>query len=161
MTDTNTLETLIDRYGITSGATLIEERSDGLCKHEGPKYSRPMHFAYTLSADHGGITGNYSVGVGHLPSYKFNIRPTVYEVGHLERQRLRYKPSTKDLVCSLLLDASIDPELTFREWYDEQGYDMHAADALDTYNLLRETRSKMQRIFRSDFNKAVTLALEE
>jgi len=161
MSDTNTLETLIDRYGITSGVTLIEERSDGLWKHDGPSYRRPMHFAYTLSADHGGITGNYSVGFGHLPSHKYGMSPTVYEVGVLERERLKYKPSTKDLVCSLLLDASIDPELTFREWCDDMGCDMHPADAVDTYNLLRETRSKMQRIFRSDFDKAVTLALEE
>lgn len=161
MSDTNTLETLIDRYGITSGLTLIDERSDGLCEHEGHYYSRPMHFAYTLSADHGGITGNYSVGFGHLPSYKWSMRPSVHDVAVLERERLKYKPSTKDLVCSLLVDANVDPELTFREWYDDMGFRMHAADALDTYNLLRETRSKMQRIFRSDFDKAVTLALDE
>ena len=161
MTDTNTLETLIDRYGITSGLTLIEERSDGLCKHEGHHYSRPMHFAFTLSADHGGITGNYSVGIGHLPSYKWSMRPSVYDVSKLERERLKYKPSTKDLVCSLLLDASIDPELTFREWYDELGYGMHAADALDIYNSLRDTRAKMQRIFRNHFDTAVQLALDE
>jgi hypothetical protein len=156
-----TLETLIDRYGITAGFTLIESRTDNLMPFDGPKYSRPMHFAYTLSADHGGITGNYSVGIGHLTSYSFRVPPTVNYVGHLERERLKYKPSTKSLVCSLLLDASIDPELTFREWCYDYAIDMHPADALDTFNALRDTRAKMQRIFLSKFDLAVNLAMEE
>lgn len=162
MSDTNTLETLIDRYGITAGFTLIDERTDNLMPDTGPEWQRPMHYAFTLSADHGGITGNYSVGIGHLPSYDYSLRPTVDNVNQLKRERQKFRPATRDLVWSLLLDASIDPELSFRDWCLEYpDVFTSPADALDCYNALRDIRSKLQRIFRSDFDLAVQLAQED
>lgn len=161
MSEKHTLETLIDRYGITAGFTPIATRTDNLMQDTGPEWQRPMHFAYTLSADHGGITGNYSVGVGNLPSYNYTLRPTVAEASKLRREREKFRPTTRELVVALLLDASIDPEQTFRDWCNECPNDLSPPDALDCFNLLRETRAKMRRIFRAHFDEALHLALCE
>lgn len=155
---TESLETLIQRHNLCAGFTPIPSRTDGLPWDEpkGPEWALPMHFAYTLSADHGGITGCFSVGVGHLRSYKGKRSNTRL----LKDERRRYRPKTVDLVCSLLWDASFDPETTFREWCEEFGYDLNPADALDTFRVLRETRSKMMRILGADFDAALELAQE-
>jgi len=82
------------------------------------------------------------------------------DVNRLNFERGRFRPSTLDLVCALLLDASIDPETSFGEWCDDLGHGLHPGRALETYNALRATREKMRRIFRGDFETAVELALE-
>ena len=153
-----TLETLIERHKLSAGFTPIPARTDGLPWDEpnGPEWARPMHFAFTLSAEHGGITGCYSMGAGHLRSYKGKRS----DRARLERERKWFRPTTLDLVCSLLLDASIDPEMTFREWCEEWGEGLSPADAFDTFQALQETRAKMRRILRDDFDAAVELAQE-
>lgn len=158
-----TLETLIQRHNLSAGFTLIPARTDRIHWEDpkGPGWARPMHFAFTLSAEHGGITGCYSMGAGHLPSYPHGQRTiSLAECAKLEKERERFRPTTLDLVCSLLWDASIDPEMTFREWCEERGEGLAPADALDTFQALQETRAKMRRILRDDFDAAVALAQE-
>ena len=152
-----TLQDLLERHNISGGFTPIPERTDGLWEdHDGPQWSRPLHFSFTLAGDHGGISGCYSAGVGNLKSY----RGRGTDVNRLQSERRRFRPSLLDLVYSLLLDASIDPETSFGEWCDDMGHGLHPGRALETYNALRSTREKMRRIFRDDFDTAVALAIE-
>jgi hypothetical protein len=61
------------------------------------------------------------------------------------------------------MDASVDPELSFREWcadYCVTDAEMSPADALETYTALRDTRSALQKILGREFEAAVEIARE-
>ena len=157
----SSLSTLIASADLSLDISPVSTRPNSWGDKGGPM--RPMHFCYTLMGNGESLTGFYSAGCGNLASYKPSASGglTVYQADKMEEERKRYRPTESEVISSLLLDASIDPEATFREWCYDMGVDLgNPADALDTYNALRDCRAKMRAMLGSSFEAAVELAAE-
>ena len=70
------------------------------------------------------------------------------------------KPSNKDIMHSLLLDASAIDE-SFLNWCDNYGYDCDSIKALNIYNACCETGKALQKIFTCQQIEAMREALQD
>lgn len=70
-----------------------------------------------------------------------------------------YRPELLDVISSLLMDASL-ADLSFREWVDELGGDLHPADALETYHECVRSREFITKALGPNFDRAQELAAD-
>lgn len=155
------LSELFEGTGCTLESTPLDSRPGAMGAYNGPRHRRPLHFAVKIAKGNRIVwEGHWTCGAGHLRSFPAFGRVTVAQEAAMERERKTFRPSVEDVLGSLLRDASIDPEMTFREWLDEGTAPENAADALDCYNALRETRSAMRDAFGEDFKDALALAAD-
>lgn len=102
----------------------------------------------------GGLSTEYTQGIGHMPGYKFQFRRTIHQA-ELEQEAAEkgiagFKrippPSLEDVLYSLVSDSEVLDYASFEEWADSYGYDTDSREAEKTYQQCLAIALKLRQL---------------
>lgn len=158
MTEISELEAAIASLGLTYSTEFVPQSKS---RNAGEK-SPSLNWRVTIAKDHYILTTDYMQGIGHLPQLPANVRNLrmaqeyeqnaaesgnlgVYRAGRImtTREQVR-EPLLRDVLYSLVMDASVIDYATFEDWASEYAYDTDSRSGERTYCVCLEHALKLR-----------------